>query len=92
MLPAKVAQKGANKLGKKVAQQYVDENPARAPATYQVDPCSRKTDHRFSCKLHVYGTDSDTGQSYDCHAYIVVQASKSNYTYTTKLTGRQPCD
>ncbi len=92
VLPAKTAQKAANKYGKKIGQEYIDENPNRASgAAYQVDPCSRKTDHRFACRLHVYGTDTATGQEYDCHATIVVQASKSNFAYSTKLTNRKAC-
>ncbi len=91
VLPAKIAQKGANKFGKEVAQQYVDENPNRSPASFEVDPCKRKSDHKFVCKLHVFGTDSGTGQAYDCHAYIRVTASKSSFSYNAKLTGQQPC-
>ncbi len=90
-LPTRIAQKAASKYGKKVAQRYIDENPDRSPATYVVDRCSRRNAHRFVCKLHVFGTDSDTGQDYDCHAFIIVQASKYDYTYATKLTDRQPC-
>lgn len=91
VLPAKIAGKAARKFGKKVGQAYIDEFPNRAKdARYKVDPCSRRTDHRFVCKLHVFGTDTDTGQDYDCHSFIIVQAAKNDFTYTTKLTDVQP--
>lgn len=92
VLPAKTAKKAAKRFGKKVGQLYIEAHPDRAAdANYLVDPCSRKTDHRFVCKLHVFRMDSDMGPDYDCHAFIIVQASKSKYTYTTKLTGRKAC-
>lgn len=84
-LPDRIAQKAANKFGKKLGQVLVDQNPNLSPATYRVDRCSRRNAHRFVCKLRIYGNDSDTGQSYDCRGYIIVQAEKDSYRYNVKL-------
>ncbi len=84
-LPDRIAQKAAIKFGKRLSQKLVNQNPNLSPATYRIDRCSRRHAHRFVCKLRIYGDDSDTGQSYDCRGYIIVQAEKYSYRYNVKL-------
>ncbi len=90
-LPARIAQKAANKFGKRLSQELVDQNPNLSPVTYRVDRCSRRNAHRFVCKLRISGNDSNTGESYCTRSFIIVKAAPNDYTYTVKLDKPLSC-
>ena len=80
-LPANIAQKAANKYGKKVAKK------TKGAERYSVKRCKRYGDHKFTCALTVRGHGEESGEAFVCRASIIVRAHRTTFKYSVRIRG-----